>query len=791
MLQVLKKYFGYDSFRPKQEDVIKAILNNEDVLLLMPTGGGKSLCFQVPALLREGLCLVVSPLIALMKDQVSGLQANGVAAEFLNSSLNSSQEEEIIQRCVDGKVKLLYISPEKAVKLSEGFYTSLRISLIAIDEAHCISGWGHDFRPEYTQLKLLRNLIPGVPVIALTATADKITRRDIISQLQLKSPKVFVASFDRPNLSLKVMSNARDKYRVNEIVLLAEKYPTESGIVYCLSRAGTERMTENLQAAGVSAGCYHAGLSSEERTRVQEGFIKDEIQVICATIAFGMGIDKSNVRFVVHNNLPKNIESYYQEIGRAGRDGLPSETILFYSLGDLRMLREFAGNSGRKEFNLEKLQLMQEYADARICRRKILLNYFSEQISESCGNCDVCKNPPRFIDGTILAQKALSAIMRMDQKAAAQMVINVLRGSHQADVIEKGYDKIKTFGSGADLSFDAWRAYMMQFIQNGLVEIAFDENSALHVTSFGKEVLHGRHLVHLVKFDPYLTVKIKKTALSTVSNNRNEPLTLFDILRNVRYDLSKKEGIPPFVIFTDNTLRLMERFQPVTGEAFVQIPGVSEKKLEKYGRLFMDEIKKYCGPGPEIPVVTPPAFTNEKIGKMVEEMKRAGSRQSHAHLADILLANPKSEFTNEELRLPFFGSLKNMTTIKALRAQLKNYFTEFIDKIENQKTESFFAPPSYNRLGEEKGKHIWKTIGNMPMNRPTESITNGYILEQRRQFARAYEPWSEEEEKLFLEAIEFTNDLNFLSSIFKRNPSSLKQVFKKLVAGTVESLETS
>jgi ATP-dependent DNA helicase RecQ len=781
MFHVLKKYFGYDVFRPTQEEVIKTVLTGKDVLLLMPTGGGKSLCFQIPALMKDGLCLVISPLIALMKDQVMGLRSNGVQAAFLNSSLNADEEEEIIRQSKQGDIKLLYISPEKAVRLNAQFFASLKISLIAIDEAHCISGWGHDFRPEYTRLCELREMIPGVPVIALTATADKVTRRDIITQLKLKDVRVFIASFDRPNLSLKVISNARDKNKIQDIIALSKKYNSDSGIIYCLSRAGTEKMTENLRDAGINAACYHAGLSTEERTRVQEAFVKDEIQVICATIAFGMGIDKSNVRFVVHNNLPKNIESYYQEIGRAGRDGLPSETILFYSLNDLRMLREFAGNSGRKELNLEKLQMMLEYASARICRRKILLNYFSEQVPHDCGNCDVCKNPPRFIDGTEIARKALSALTRMNEKAGTHLLINVLRGSHHADVLENGYDKIKTFGAGSDLSFDAWKAYLMQFIQTGMLEIAYDENCVLHITEYGKMVLQGKLQVQVVRFDAALVQAKKwKTDTAWKENKADEKPSLFEELRKLRADLALKQNLPPYMIFSDQTLKMMERFQPVTEQTMLQIPGIALAKQNKYGAVFMAEIKNYIDqfditplPPPEIRIST------AEIETFLKEMKKAGSRLTYTHMSHILLANPKADLSEEDMQLSFYGRLEGLTTPKAIRTPLKNFFNSFVDMPANDLVDTFFSPPFYNKM-EDGGKSFWKQISSMPMMRPDESINNDYILEQRQKFPRAYEPWNENETRLFAEAIELTNDLICLAHIFKRNPSSLKQVFKKL-----------
>lgn len=787
MLQHLKKYFGYNSFRPVQEEVIKTVLAKKDVLLLMPTGGGKSLCFQIPALMQPGLCLVISPLIALMKDQVMALKANGIAAEFLNSSQNTEEEEAVISGCCEGKTRLLYISPEKALKLHADFYAGLNIGLIAIDEAHCISGWGHDFRPEYTRLKLLRTLIPGVSIIALTATADKVTRRDIIKQLELKDPAVFIASFDRPNLSLKVIANAKEKNKLEDIVTLAKTYSEDSGIVYCLSRVGTERMAENLREEGIQAECYHAGMDSQQRNKVQEAFIRDEIQLICATVAFGMGIDKSNVRFVVHNNLPKNIEGYYQEIGRAGRDGLPSSCVLYYNLGDIRMLNEFAEKSERREFNLEKLKLMQEYADARICRRKILLNYFSERSSDACGNCDVCKNPPQIFDGTLVAQKALSAIVRLDEKAAALMLIQVLRGSQNAELLEKGYHKIKTFGAGADLSYDTWKGFIMQFIQTGLIEIAYDEHYALHLTAYGKKVLYEKQPVLLVKYEEinYKTTR-KSTSKKSLKKVEIKQDSLFEILREYRLSIAKNLNLPAFTIFTDNTLKMMERFQPTENKAMLLIPGVSENKLGKYGAGFIQIIKQYGAKNGFSPIPEPGIHIKpESFRSYLKEMKQAGSKLTHGHMCNLLLANAKTSFTEEEKKFTFFGKLENKINSKDLREPLRNYFVAFVETPVNDELDTFFAPPYFNRLAETGSNTIFKQIRKIPLQRLSDTINNDYIVEQRIQYPRAYEPWSDAELKLYSDAIEQTNDLTFLCNIFQRNPGNMKQTFKKLKTGVV------
>lgn len=495
--RTLKSIFGFDDFRPQQEEIILHTLKGGDSLVLMPTGGGKSLCFQMAALMMEGMTIVVSPLISLMKDQVGALRKKGIAAEALNSSNDEGFNQGVIDRCLDGKVKLLYISPERLLGGGMDFLMDVNISLFAIDEAHCISIWGHDFRPEYTQLGQLREIFSNVPIMALTATADKITKQDILNQLHIEQGRIFIGSFDRPNLSLNVKRGYSAQKKLNTIVDLIHRHHGESGIIYCQTRKTTKQLAEKLRKEGIKAGIYHAGLLTEERNQVQDDFLADRIQVVCATIAFGMGINKSNIRFVIHYNMPESIECYYQEIGRGGRDGLPCETVLFYSYFDLSLLRKFALESGQPEIRLEKLQRMIEYTETQVCRRRILLNYFDEISDKSCGNCDVCHTPPKTFDGTTIVQNVLSTIISTNCQICFTAVIDILHGSLSSVVVNYKYNELNSFGIGKDVTIDDWYDYMLQVLQMGFVEIAYDQNNHLHVTKLGEEVLSGKRSVQL------------------------------------------------------------------------------------------------------------------------------------------------------------------------------------------------------------------------------------------------------------------------------------------------------
>ena len=599
---ILKHFFGYNSFRTNQKEIIETVMKGSDVVVLMPTGGGKSICYQVPALCMDGTAVVVSPLISLMKDQVESLQENGIEAAALNSGLNSTEEAVIRRKCLSGALKLIYISPEKLLSEIPYLFNHMRISLFAIDEAHCISHWGHDFRPEYAQLSILHERFPSVPIMALTATADKVTRKDIVEQLQLRSPKLFISSFDRPNLSLEVKKGYDQKQKLRFIVNFIRGRVGEPGIIYCLSRKNSEKVASELNRSGIKALVYHAGMSTEMRDETQELFKNDTVQVVCATIAFGMGIDKSNVRWIIHYNMPKSMESFYQGIGRAGRDGYPAETILFYSYGDIVQLSKFAEESGQKDINLEKLHRMQEYAESSICRRRILLNYFGEQTDDDCGNCDNCKNPPTMFDGTILVQKALSAIARTKENVSLTTVIEILKGMPSAEVIRNGYDKIKTFGAGRDCPASLWRDYMLQMLHKGYFEIAYDDAKKLKITTSGRDVLMGRNEATLcvVEKKEYRKPEPKKKRLQLeipvfkdFGDDRKEDVELFEVLRQLRLKIAHDIGMPPYIVMNDKVLHLIATACPTTEEEFGMITGIGQFKKEKYGKLFTDEIKRH------------------------------------------------------------------------------------------------------------------------------------------------------------------------------------------------------
>ena len=602
--QILKKYFGYDKFRPLQADIIDTILAKKDCMVLMPTGGGKSICFQVPALVLDGLTLVISPLIALMQDQVQSLRANGVSSAFLNSSLSAIEQRTIEEKCQSGEIKLLYISPEKLFYNNYlSFIKTLTINQIAIDESHCVSTWGHDFRPEYTKLNILKETFPDVPVVALTATADRVTRKDILTQLGVPDAQVFISSFDRPNLSLNVLGGRNRLKIIQEFIA---KRPNQSGIIYCLSRKNTEEVAAGLRKAGIIAMHYHAGVDSKTRSEVQDAFIKDEIQVIVATIAFGMGIDKSNVRFVIHYSLPSNVESFYQEIGRAGRDGVKSDTLLFYSFADIMTRKDMIQKSElpevMKEVQFAKLDRMKQYAEAEICRRRILLSYFNEEAQSDCGNCDVCQNPPQKFDATIFAQKALSAIARTEEKAAMGLLIDVLRGSQNRNIFERNYQNLKTFGVGKELKYEEWADYITQMLNSGIIDIAYDERHSLKLNSVSWQVLKGKKKVNLVRFEPYDIKKARQEEDAPKEKTKKEVIkdALFEKLRILRKKIADEQSIPPFVVFSDATLSDMAQKRPINRFQMMAVSGVGEQKFRQYGEEFISEILDFTGKNPDI-----------------------------------------------------------------------------------------------------------------------------------------------------------------------------------------------
>jgi ATP-dependent DNA helicase RecQ len=694
--EILKSVFGYDQFRDKQEAIIQNTISGKDSLVIMPTGGGKSFCYQIPALCMEGFTLVISPLIALMNDQVIALQNSGVNAQALNSQLSPDQKKELLHELESGKIKLLYVSPEVAVQQNFiNYLATLPVNLIAVDEAHCVSVWGNDFRPEYAQLNRLISKLTNVPHMALTATADSATQKDISERLGLNNPQHYLSSFERENISSSVLPG---QGRMKEILNFLSAHPNEAGIIYTLSRKSAEQVALKLQKEGYNADFYHGRMSAEARNSVQNDFKNDDVQIVCATIAFGMGIDKSNIRWVIHYNLPKNLEGYYQEIGRSGRDGSPAETLLFFSYGDVTILRSFIEDSDAdptfKSVQRAKLDRILEYCQATSCRTNVVLSYFGEHREKSCGRCDICRNPPKKIDGTLLSQKVLSGIKRLKEAVPITTLVNVMRGAQNQEVLENNYHQIKTYGALKEVAYFDLFQYITQLINQGFLEIDYTSHSHLKVTSIGKTVLFEGKTVELTvpldKKDQDLDKKKKQDKKVEFEDS------LFEALRSYRKKLAKEQGVPAYAVFTDKSLQQIAAEKPMTMGAFSAISGVGDAKLKKYGRLFIDYLQdQVIKTGKDVNVKGKTYVETLQLfnqGKSIEEIAKArnlnkstifshitslienGEPLSHEGLvtSDIkdLVVNSWKELKETGELKPIFDSLKEKISYDLIKLSL-------------------------------------------------------------------------------------------------------------------------
>ena len=702
---ILNRYYGYRSFRPGQKEIIDNVIAGNDTFVLMPTGGGKSLCYQIPALAMPGCAIVVSPLIALMNDQVEALKANGIPAAAVHSNRDEYANRDSLYEAMQGHIKLLYISPERLMLEIDAIASRIPVSLVAIDEAHCISQWGHDFRPVYTQLRAVREKFPEVPILALTATADRLTREDIATSLGLRNPFVYIGSFDRPNISLSVMNDPGKKTRIRMISALIDKYHLDAGIVYCLSRKKTEAMHEALLDKGYRSVCYHAGMSPQEREEAQRAFVSGEVQVVCATLAFGMGIDKSNIRWVVHNNIPGNIESYYQEIGRAGRDGLPAEALMFYNFSDIIMRRNFIEGSGQAAINNEKLDFMQRYAEASVCRRRILLSYFSEEAIDDCGNCDNCLSPRDKIDGTVLAQKALSAVIRVNSREGIATITEILRASARKDLFDKGYHLLRTYGAGRDLTSAEWHSYIWQMTQLGLFEIAYDDNFHLRPTPLGIKVVKGQQKIELSRYQPidYLkkSVKRKEAAISLTPDQR-----LLEQLKELRKKIAAEEKTGDYAVFSDATLSEFVSLQPEDIESFAKVCGVSQVKMAKYAKKFLPVIRRHKGLKGTLPVgssqkETLLLFNSGMSPEEIALLRNLGVPTVYGHMTQWIAEGKTTDFR----RLSTAEEYDTVTTLFDKDPQNAYQRLENEFKIPNHKIRVILAEKEVKKLGQIEKKY--------------------------------------------------------------------------------------